>query len=70
MRGTTHNRRTRVLARALYLTAIVNSLISSTYGQETTLAASPAKPKSWSAEDMLHVGIFDILPSMRAATSG
>ena len=69
MRGTTHNRTTRVLARALYLTAIVNSLISSAYGQETTLAASPAKPKSWSAEDMLHVGIFDILPSMRAGVT-
>ena len=58
-----------MLAKACYLTAIVNSLISSTYGQETTMASAPPATKDWSAEDMMRIGAFDVMPSMRAGVT-
>ena len=71
MKETTRSKRSKTFARACYLTAIVNSLVSSSHGQGTpavianTTAPISSRTKGWSAEGLMRCGIFDIMPSMR-----
>lgn len=75
MKETTRTKRSKTFARACYLTAIVNSLVSSSHGQGTpAVIANTTSPvvtstKGWSPESVMRCGIFDIMPSMRAGVT-
>ncbi len=64
---TTSKPRRTGMAKACFFTAIVNGLFSSGYAQDATRPGLP--PPAGASPDLLHYGIFDVLPNLRGGAS-
>src|SRR5260370_41956916 len=67
MAVTTSKPRRTGMAKACFFTAIVNGLFSSGYAQDATRPGLP--PPAGASPDLLHYGIFDVLPNLRGGAS-
>src|SRR5258708_35024656 len=67
MTRTTSKPRRTGMAKACFFTAIVNGLFSSGYAQDATRPGLP--PPAGASPDLLHYGIFDVLPNLRGGAS-
>src|SRR5260370_7517365 len=67
MAVTTSKPRRTGMAKACFFTAIVNGLSSSGSAQDATRPGLP--PPAGASPDLLHYGIFDVLPNLRGGAT-